>query len=118
MTWCYTVLPPALVDAARAVSTGTDAAKVATIEYLPKRVIAFGDDTLEGAVADFCARWDAGLGYLIGDSEAMAEAREECAGLYLDTEQDAAAGYTAAPPGRPAAHRRRSATPAHQLSSS
>ncbi len=91
----YAVVTDELLTAARAVQTVTDSAEAATIETLPQRIGAVGHAAAEVALSDFCARWDAGLSHLVGDSETMARRLAECAAAYVVNEETSEGGFQA-----------------------
>ena len=89
----YQVVTDELVTAAQAVRRVTDQAAAATLENLPGSVVEVGHAGLAGALRDFCARWDAGLSHLVGDSAAMATRLDDCSTAYLETEGSAEDRY-------------------------
>lgn len=91
----YTVVTQELIVAATAVTRVTESAKAATIEDLPAVISDLGHDGLESAFRDFCARWDAGLSHLVGDSETMSRRLHECAEAYLAHEDRSTDAYQA-----------------------
>jgi len=89
----YEVVTDELVAAAQAVLRVTDQAAAATVENLPARVLDVGHAGLALAFRDFCARWDAGLSHLVGDSAAMATRLDDCSAAYLEAEDAAQSRY-------------------------
>jgi hypothetical protein len=89
----YGVVTDELVAAAQAMLRVTDQAAAATVEKLPTRVFEVGQAGLATAFRDFCARWDAGLSHLVGDSAAMATRLDDCSTAYLDGEDAARSRY-------------------------
>jgi hypothetical protein len=100
----YEVVTEELVVAAQAVLRVTDQA-AATVENLPARVLDVGHAGLATAFRDFCARSDAGLSHLVGDSAVMATRLDDCSAAYLQAEDAAQTPYqqllSCAPPPLP-----------------
>ena len=101
----YEVVTDELVVAAQAVLRVTDQAAATTVENLPARVLDVGHAGLATAFCDFCARWDAGLSHLVGDSAVMATRLNDCSAAYLQAEDAAQSRYqqllSCAPPPLP-----------------
>ncbi len=89
----YAVVTDELVAAASAIDAVTRSAAAATVESLPGRVSEVGHAGLFTALRDFCARWDAGLSHLVGDSTAMADKLGACAEAYVVNEDEAQGAY-------------------------
>ena len=89
----YQVVTDELVAAAQAALRVTEQAAAATVENLPACVLDVGHGGLAAAFRDFCARWDAGLSHLVGDSAAMAIRLDDCSAAYLEAEEAAQGRY-------------------------
>lgn len=86
----FVVDPNALADAADGVTAACDQVTNCAIDDWAPNSEHTGCGHLKDAIDDFCERWNIGVGNLLKDGQAFAQALRDTASSYLKVDEDAA----------------------------